>query len=232
MKSIFLITPGRSGTQWMKNILRKVLNLKLGVDKYNPNKVVFETLEEYVDLIQEKENKNPGNSLYVGHIGIDKLKSLDINKIVLVRDPRDICVSAVYYMIMKNSINKDKFEGHLKMFLRDGGPNANFIKSYLEYSDEIDHYLIRFEDLLNNTYLEMEKLLKYFDYGFDTKKLKEVLNTLTFVKLSGGREKGEEKLHHYRKGIIGDWKNYLTDEMNNEFCKRHKLLMEKWGYHA
>lgn len=225
-KSIFLATTARCGTHWIKNVLLKLLKFTSDLEN-----VTWRTADDYVDLIRKKEEKELGGYIYSGHIPIIKIISISmVNRIVIVRDPRDICVSSIFFYIMKGS-PLERFDDSLIKMLSNGGPNPDFNRSYIKDKDKVPHYLIKFEDMVNDEFGAMVKLLNFFNYDYDPEKLKEALEKFTFKNLSGGREIGEEDIHnHYRKGIVGDWKNYLTEEMNQKFCERHHDLMETWGY--
>ena len=54
---------------------------------------------------------------------------------------------------------------------------------------------------------------------------------LSFKRLSKGRKRGQEDAHsHYRKGISGDWKNYITGPVKEHFKKQYGALLIKLGY--
>jgi hypothetical protein len=52
-----------------------------------------------------------------------------------------------------------------------------------------------------------------------------------FEKKTKGRKEGEEnQKSHYRKGIAGDWKNYFTPQVKQEFKERYNDLILKLEY--
>jgi hypothetical protein len=118
----------------------------------------------------------------------------------------------------------------------------------------------RFETLVHDPYQEFYKILDFLGmkfnrneavvfvtiiirklfrkiYDFSGKQytcspwvLKTVLARHSFEK-KAKREKGIENQHsHYRKGIIGDWKNYFTPGLKKEFKKRYGQLLVKLSY--
>jgi len=77
----------------------------------------------------------------------------------------------------------------------------------------------------------MVNLLNTLNYEYDISKLEDSIRNHSFSFLSNGRKRGEEDINsHYRKGVVGDWKNYLTEEDNNKFLDRFSKVMELWGY--
>lgn len=232
-KSIFLATPGRCGTHWVRPILSHMLNLVSGLQGYNPNNVAFRTDSDFVWVMKRKEKEKPGGSIFIGHTPPGQLVPLVglVNIIIVVRDPRDICVSATYYHMRSGEFSEKEFSKKLSGMLFNGGPNPDFNESFLKDIDKVPHVLLRFEDMIKDSYGAMTKLLDSCNYGYDEERLKFAIERYSFKILSKGRDPGEEnRMDHYRKGVIGDWKNYLTEEMNQEFCDRHSELMKAWGY--
>ena len=236
-KSIFLSTAGRCGTHWMKHILSYTLELKSDYQSYlqiNPNKVALRTSKDAIREMKKKEEEHPGGSIFVGHNPIIELMPLKemVNIIAVIRDPRDICVSATYYM-MKNDeeFDQNKFDQLFQGEFIGGGPNPDYNESFIKDIKKIPHVVLKFEDMVSNSYESMSIILDSFSYEYDKELLKTAIEKYSFKTLSSGREVGvEDRGNHYRKGLIGDWKNYFTEEKNKEFCERHKLLMERWGY--
>ncbi len=53
----------------------------------------------------------------------------------------------------------------------------------------------------------------------------------SFERLSGGRSRGQEdRESFFRKGIVGDWRNYLSDEMNEMFQDKAGEWLARFGY--
>ena len=69
--------------------------------------------------------------------------------------------------------------------------------------------------------------------------MKKMVEAGSFERLASavgdsGRKQGEQSLtSHYRKGIVGDWKNYMTPEqaesVNNVLSDLEKKVFKKYG---
>lgn len=233
MKSIFETTCGRCGTHWVKYIISQTLGFKVELPNVHDFSLPKGRQIEYPKAILEREKKSPGGYIYTYHVPIHNLHVIDkeVNILVLVRDPRDACVSSVFYDIMKGTFRENEFDSVLHRRLEVGGQYPEFFSSYVKNRLLIPHRILRYEDIVSDSYGTMKHVLKEFGYQFDYDKLRKSISQNTFFKLSNGRRKGDEnKFHHYRKGVIGDWKNYLSLEDNQLFMERHSEMMEAFGY--
>ena len=59
----------------------------------------------------------------------------------------------------------------------------------------------------------------------------ELIEAGAFETLSGGRSRGNEDTgSFYRKGIVGDWKNYFDEDCSRAFMENGGELLEELGY--
>jgi hypothetical protein len=91
--------------------------------------------------------------------------------------------------------------------------------------------VVRFEDLIGSFSEEIfESVFRHCDIHMPHKVLRRLLAKYSFEALSG-RKRGEEKKEaHYRKGIAGDWKNYLNNSLIEKFDRLVGNLPERLGY--
>lgn len=211
---------------------------------------------------------------------IDKIKGFHV-----IRDPRDVVVSAYYSHKYSHS---DRFWPELnyyrkeleKLEFEDG---LSFTIKYLNnlivdgieikifdamYSWEYDHHNIlevKFEDLVLNPYsivlriCDHLNIVKYDNTRYDSLKYDiyhhlnqfklfpskfscslskitphralEIVYKKDFKNISGGRKSGaEDKKHHYRKGISGDWKNHFSERHKHLFKEKYQDMLCKLGY--
>lgn len=61
--------------------------------------------------------------------------------------------------------------------------------------------------------------------------LEQVLSTTSFADKSGGRAPGQaDEHHHYRKGVVGDWRHYFHPELKRRFKDSFDGLVVQLGY--
>ena len=230
MKSIYETTCGRCGTHWIKYIISDTL----GLDIELPDVKIFSTpmgrLRGYIDKIAEKESRISGGNIYTYHAPMNTIKRIHkfVNIICIVRDPRDIIVSSAYYAIKNGNIDIRDFKSYMSSKIRAKNTFATKIMaSYLRCNE----YVMRYEDLVNDTFFYLSKMLRHFGYEYDESDLVSSIEKRSFFNMSGGRNVGEEDIsNHFRKGIVGDWKNHFSEEDNKIFVENHKSVMKGFGY--
>jgi len=93
-------------------------------------------------------------------------------------------------------------------------------------------YMVRYEDLLENTADVLGKLMEEFldVQDLDQKKIEEVVQKYSFENQTK-RKKGEENAKSFlRKGIRGDWKNYFGNKEKEVFKEYSKNVLIRLGY--
>ena len=177
------------------------------------------------------------------------------NVVVVIRDGRDIMVSAYYYMLFKNEVNKqfgvDHYRRHLKFEDYDDIQSnlPRFIEQlfdthvkqtfHFSWSDFIDSWLnqdvpiVRYEDLLTDAAGELVRVTKALTgNAVDRSKAQAVVEKYSFKKLSGRKQGEENKKSFVRKGIAGDWKNHFTIEASQVFDHYAGEQLIKSGYES
>lgn len=63
--------------------------------------------------------------------------------------------------------------------------------------------------------------------------LRHILARHAFEHRAGGRARGQENVrHHYRKGVIGDWRTYFTPRVTTAFKERYGNMLIDLGYES
>jgi hypothetical protein len=173
----------------------------------------------------------------------------------VVRDPRDIIVSA--YFSHMNTHNIDYLPGMEKnrrelqsMSKRDGLLHtmdflAGLMEDLASWQSDDRILEVRMEDVLTSPFLGMTRILSHLgimeskmseEFNGAPKRispltLQKIVNENSFEVLSGGRSRGQENTSsHYRKGMPGDWINHFEDIHIEVFKKYYNGLLIKWGY--
>jgi hypothetical protein len=166
-----------------------------------------------------------------------------VNCIAMVRDPRDMVVSAAYYFaglarndwrgvraFWKTEVPEGASFQEALAILKQTGHNDRWFSTYFKTS--MPHFIVHYEDLHQRPEEVMRHLLRDLGYGDPYRcRMTEALEKASFEYVSGGRQRGEgDPNHFYRKGIVGDWRNYFTPKENQEFKARLRETFQVFGY--
>ena len=232
MKSIFLTTCGRCGTIWIKTIVSNVFGFKQELPDMKMFDRQYARIYEYPANVMNNEINSPGNHIYTGHIPMTNMFFLNdfLNIIAMIRDPRDVVVSGAYFNIMKGNLAKEDFKENVLANLYSGHV-FTILYSFLGQRNYTPYCIVKYEDMMADALKCASNIFDHFGYEYDQEILKSAIINTQFKNMSEGREAGQENVNHYfRKGVIGDWKNYLTQKENAEFISKHGKLMEEFGY--
>lgn len=239
---IFANSIPKSGT----NLLKRILHLT----PCTAPRWTYQIDQSCLDLFRQVRRTRRGQ-LITAHLGwsgglSELLKQEEFCTFLMVRDLRDIAVSAAFYIGGKDKshrlhtyfkcLKSDAerltasivgIEGHL---LRDGirsksiGEHAD---SYLSWLDEPDCLVLRFEDLIGDK-----------GGGDDNKQLETVRAVVQHLGLSltNGQVRNiaqnafSTTARTFRKGIIGDWRNHFTEKHKKQFKETAGEALIKMGY--
>ncbi len=160
------------------------------------------------------------------------LQTIPMRHVFVVRDPRDAIVS--YYFSLKYShidnmnfiserrrklLSLDRHEGLLYAIKDFNDIIADYACKWLDYAQTNSVLILRYEDLVEDAWSFFNSILEYNQVDVPEGLLKDSIGTFTFENLAGRQPGSENKHSHYRKGVVGDWKNHLTEAHIDLFSK-------------
>ncbi len=166
--------------------------------------------------------------------------------IYFIRNPLDVLVSFSYHSDkpvkkMVKTLNNsdfafcnqnDKLQNQLRQIL---GSWSDHVESWVKQKDTPVHVL-RYEDMIENTFDCFKNAVKYIGLKSTDSEIHEAIKKSDFSVLAdqekedGFKEKMIKSKSFFRKGKIGDWKNYLDQEITEDIILNHKSIMKKFGY--
>ena len=172
------------------------------------------------------------------------IRELDVIGVHVVRDPRDLLVSA--YFSHRNShptegwSELEELRRHLRAVPEETGLllEMEFCSGVLDdmasWPDRPAGILrLRFEDMIDDEQQAFRTIVDHLGLldGIGVGALAEIVDRWSFERLTGGRKRGDEDAgHHYRKGIAGDWRNHFTPAIVWSFKHRYNDLLLRYGY--
>jgi len=182
---------------------------------------------------------------------VDKQRPLfpsEISKgcIYFIRNPLDVLVSFAYHSAkpvdkMVKTINNsgyafcDRNDRQVNQLRQLLGSWSDHVISWTEQT-EIPVHVMRYEDMVNDTFETFARAVRFLKFDFGKEKIEEGIRKSDFNILTqqeqeqGFKEKMIKSKKFFRKGKIGDWRNYLEDQQVKEIIQKHREVMKKFGY--
>jgi hypothetical protein len=229
--TIFHITHWKAGSQWIHRILIGCLPDRIVVPEPDMSQVLEQPIRQ--GWIYP--------TVYLTRQRLEQVElPPDSRRFVVIRDLRDTLISL--YFSMKTSHPRlapviDERRARLKamdveegiVYLLDNGlPGCARIQTSWLGCEEP---LIRYEDLLKHDLEMLERdLLDRCDLPVDRARFREVVLASRFEHVTGRQRGQEDQSRHERKGVAGDWRNYFTPRIKEEFKARYGALLVESGY--
>lgn len=148
----------------------------------------------------------------------------------IIRDPRDVAVSLWHHNQRYDADNMrgKTFQGFALGYL----PNwCQYIVNVRQHARTVKYLEVRYEHLLARPADLLGEMLRFLGAADGPDLIEACLAGSDFQKLSGGRPSGvEDAKAFYRKGVAGDWRNYMDEAAEGEFRRATRGLMEQLGY--
>ncbi len=249
-ENIFHCCVWKTASQWIRNVLSST-------DVYRYSGLLAYAYEQHEGRddrsLQVRTFDHPFpqrriiSPLYISYESFHSLPKPENHRaFFVVRDPRDLVVSHYFSSKFSHVENPgiieerkqledlSETEGmavHMRYMAERGIFDA--LRSWAEHSSDDDRIQIfRFEDLVGSEQLHwVMQLMSHCDIAIPQPNLENVLERLSFARLSGGRKPGQENKHHkYRSGKAGDWKKYFDESLQALFKEVAGDLCDVLGY--
>ncbi|XP_022766037.1 flavonol sulfotransferase-like [Durio zibethinus] len=243
---VLLCSAPKTGTTWLKALSVAIVTRNCVDESNSPllNKVPHDCimfLEK--DFIENPTQTDQGRlPLVATHLPYTALPKsvLDAGcKLVYIcRDPKDAFVSLWHFAkgIKVNNNPNLPIDVAFQLYCKgrsNFGPYWDHVLGYWKASQENPEKVLfmRYEDLLRDTIPQVKKLAEFLGQPFSSKEEKygaveKIIRLCSLENLSnlevnktgkyGNADIGINNNVYFRKGKIGDWKNYLTPEMGEQ----------------
>ncbi|XP_071093522.1 sulfotransferase 1A1-like [Haliotis cracherodii] len=219
----------KSGTHWVWEIVRLLVAGQLDRDEVSKgsNMMEFASEEEYKDL--------PSPRILNTHLLFSQLpEQVKVKKpkiLYLTRNPKDMTVS-FYNFVMKLPMYY-KYTGEWNNFVRpslegkfDYGSWFDYVKDWEEVKKTTDVPImtLNYEDMKEDVFREMKKMQDFLGVKRSDEFVKEVCDHCSFTSMK--KVKADMANIVYRKGEVGDWKNWFTVAQNEWFDQIYEQKMK------
>jgi hypothetical protein len=231
----------KCGTSWITNFVRDVcLAANLQVVSHH-NESLFEG-----DIVALRRRTHFDFWNYV-NADVNFLRTVPIRAFHVVRDPRDLIVSAYYsHLTTHSDVNWPRlrhYRPYLQSLTKHEGLLAemefnaiSLVQMLMWDYSRPDILEMRFEALIADAPQSFEEIFRFLDLVprcLSVEQLRSIVATHSFEQLSGGRAQGvEDRTSHYRKGQAGDWRNHFEPAHVEYFKRLYNPLLLKLGYES
>ena len=130
------------------------------------------------------------------------------------------------------SDSKKKLNSQLRQYM---GSWSNHVKSWTEQTN-IPVLVIRYEDMLTDTYGEFKRALEFLNLDFNEDKFIKSIENSSFDNLKkteakdGFKERPLKTKSFFATGKSGNWKDKLSEEQINKVIEKNKEQMIEFAY--
>lgn len=160
----------------------------------------------------------------------------------VIRDPRDVLVSAYFSHLYSHPLDAPWLCEHrrrLQQLSKEEGLLCELEKFTAVHLEEMWHWPYdnprvletRFELLITRPVEEWTRILGFLGLAYEPADM-QMLVTDGFEKAAQRKRGTENPFVHYRKGIIGDWRNHLTPRIIDRIKASFGVMLIDLGYES
>ncbi|XP_078367346.1 sulfotransferase 1B1-like isoform X6 [Oculina patagonica] len=230
---IFVVTYPKSGTSWVREIAWQI---------FNDGQVSSKSLMERVPFLEKLTNPRlahidintlPRPRIFSTHLpyhSAPKSATEDIKckYIYVARNPKDVAVSFFKFTVARSSGYNGPWEFYAKLFV-EGNVVWNcwndHVLDWWKHKDERNVLFLKYEDLQKDLPSHVRMIANFLNKPLSDDLISRIAEQCSF---SGMKKNAEsfaiptpdgDPSSLLRKGVVGDWKNYFTPELNERFEK-------------
>ncbi|PFX13018.1 Sulfotransferase family cytosolic 1B member 1, partial [Stylophora pistillata] len=213
-------------TTWISEILWQVYN-----DGAESTAMIFDRVS-FLERDRLDVTTLPSPRLLHSHLTYDvipkgKSKDTQCKYIYVARNPKDVAVS--FYEFMKDYGSLSGFNGPWEFFARlfaEGkvvyGQWSDHVLGWWSQREDPNVLFLKYEDLIKDLHSNVCLIAKFLGKKLSEDTIKKISGQCSFNGMKKNmsnywQERTAQGPKLLRKGKIGDWKNYFTQEQNERF---------------
>ncbi|XP_074606271.1 sulfotransferase 1E1-like [Acropora palmata] len=237
---VFVVSYPKSGTTWTQEIVWQI---------HNEGKVSKEIIGRRVPYLEfvtveytEKPDFEalPSPRLIKTHLTADAIpkgsdESSRCKYIYISRNPKDIAVSLFLFIkgmtraenTMENAYN-GPWEFFVDLFIEGDVPYSKWndhVLSWWKHREDPNVLFLKYKELQKDLPSHVRRIADFLQKPLSDEIIDRIAEQCTFKGMMGNPKtfkitEGDDEIGLIlRKGVVGDWKNYFTPEMNERFEK-------------
>ncbi|XP_040286082.1 sulfotransferase 6B1-like [Bufo bufo] len=219
---LLIATYPKNGTNWLTQILYEMVSLV-----HNREPLLDATMIEFGNPeILARFKDRPSPRILSTHLCFKNIpKSIFEKKVkilLLVRNPKDTAVSFYnFYNSMPALPSYNSWDSFFKDFANGRvvfGQYFDFFATWEKHFDDKTMMAITYEEMKMDYLTALKKISEFFQLSLNEEQINLVASRTSFNSMKGKSENTHGKVgdSFFRKGEIGDWKNYFTEDQSKE----------------
>eukprot|EP00058_Branchiostoma_floridae_P018005 XP_002603494.1 hypothetical protein BRAFLDRAFT_220182 [Branchiostoma floridae] len=233
---VVIVTYPKSGTNWMYEVVHKILTGKK--ENITPVGLEFWPPGKQPSYIQLRETPSPRLMYtHLQHQLAPPGLAAPVNKLIIVvlRNPKDICVS-FYHYCQKHAYlkNPESWEHHNRDFLDGkmvfGGDYFDQVLGWWQMRNDPHFLFVKYEDMKKDFRSSVKTIAAFLEKELTDEHLNLILNSCSLESMRKAlTESGTSRNTIVRKGMVGDWKNHFSAEESARFDQKYRERMAGTG---
>ncbi|XP_067671892.1 sulfotransferase 1B1-like [Haliotis asinina] len=223
---IYLSAYLRTGTHWTFEMVGMLLN---GTAETIPK---FKGKNQLEFMTSDELSRLPSPRIINTHFKLSRaptqLREKKCKIIYNLRDPKDVAVS-LYWAYMDGGVSgyQGTFQDFLELYYK-GTVDSNGMfenlrdaETFFEENPDIPVHFQVYEETMKDPVAQVRALSDFIGLERNDDLCRAIAEKCTFARMKADKDKYSLKVNgknfFYRKGIVGDWRNWFTEEMLDEY---------------
>lgn len=228
---VYLASYVKSGTHWVWEIMA-MLGRKSAEYEPNPKEALFLDYKD-PDLLNDVRSPRILNSHWPCKLTPKGIFEKNIKIVHVQRNPKDVLVSLYHFYKNLDRPFTGSFQEFFPLFIGTYGvyqlyPWYKYVLEWERFTKRHPGQVLNlyYEDIKEDPEREIKKINEFLGTGCEDDLIRQIAHACHFENLKKAdlevKIKEDEMVRNrkpsiaYRKGVVGDWKNYLTVEQNEE----------------